>query len=453
MTLPQIEEKIQENQDFLRHVKTGLIRTHNGEVDKVSTELAALLDERRYRQNGTNGKAEVITVQPVETLTTKKKVASEKYIEVLIRLGYTFRLNECNDTVEVNGNPITDPLRDKVRTQLRDKGHTRNLTAIEEAWNAYAFDHSYHPVKDFFQSLEWDGTERLDKLSDYFKDADNVFTKWLKRWMIGAIAKVFEQGQNIMLVLDGPQGYGKSYFVGWLASPLKDYHIESPINPDDKDAWIRLMSNFIWEVAELGATTRKADREALKNFISTIRVTTRKPYDKYDTIKPAMASLIGTINNEAGFLTDPTGNRRFLVCELTSVNWDYAKAIDPNQLWAEAYHLYRQGEQWELTPEEIEKQRLINLRYRVDSMVGELFLRYYRLDPDSTEVIPSNDILIYLESKGLKGGQKSNLMELAGFLKELGVQKVDTVRPRGYKGIVRKDEQEIQRSLLEAIPF
>jgi predicted P-loop ATPase len=366
-----------------------------------------------------------------------KKKWSEKCIEALAELDYTFRLNEIDDTIEVNGKPISDPLKDKIRTQLRDAGYRKNLAAIEEAWNAYAYDHSYHPVKDYFRSLEWNGLPQIDTLATYLQNTDNIIGVWLKRWMVGAVAKVFEQGQNKMLVLDGPQGCGKSYFVGWLASPLPDYHIEAAINPDDKDSWIRLMSNLIWEVAELGATTRKADREALKNFISTKTVTVRKSYGRYDTIKPALASLIGTINNEAGFLTDPTGNRRFLICELTKIDWNYTQ-LDPNQLWAEAYHLYRNGEQWELTPEETTTQRTINARYRVDSVVGDLFLKHYKIDPTVEKVTSTADIVQHLESMGLKGNQKANQMELAGFLKELGVQKVDNVRPVGYRGIAKR---------------
>ena len=130
------------------------------------------------------------------------------------------------------------------------------------------------------------------------------------------------------------------------------FFVEGPINTDDKDCHVRLMGKWIWEVSELGSTVRRADREALKFFISQQTVTIRKPYGRLDTVKPAMASLLGTVNNESGILADPTGNRRFLVCKVESIDWEYAK-LSPAQVWAEAYQLYQDGEPWQLTPEEI----------------------------------------------------------------------------------------------------
>ena len=192
-----------------------------------------------------------------------------------------------------------------------------------------------------------------------------IFYLWLRRWLIGAVGKALEARQNVMLVLDSHQAAGKSYFVRWLGSVLPDYFSEAPLNPDDKDSWIRLMSTFVWELGELGSVTRRSDREALKHLISSRIVTVRKPYHRFDTIKPALASLIGTINNEAGFLTDPTGNRRFLVCRLTGIDWAYTKKIDPHQVWAEAVTLYKAGEPCLPTAEETKLQNAINDEYMV----------------------------------------------------------------------------------------
>lgn len=75
---------------------------------------------------------------------------------------------------------------------------------------------------------------------------------------------------------------------------------------------------WIWEVGELGAVARKTDREELKSFISTKNQRDRHAYGRYDAALPAIASYIGTLN-EAEFLNDPTGNRRFVTCDLVAV--------------------------------------------------------------------------------------------------------------------------------------
>lgn len=308
------------------------------------------------------------------------EASSVEILKSLRDLGYNFRMRALDDLIEVNGQPLSDPLRAEIRTRMRDLGY-KGLTAIEDAYTAWAYRRQYHPVKDYLNRLTWNGQSHIADLAAYFQDhhqalyqevtntpdytGSMLFYLWLRRWLIGAVGKALDSRQNVMLVLDSHQAAGKSFFVRWLGSVLPDYFSEAPLNPDDKDSWIRLMSIFVWELGELGSVTRRSDREALKHLITTRLVTVRKPYHRFDTIKPALASLIGTINNEAGFLTDPTGNRRFLVCRLTGIDWAYAQKIDPHQVWAEAVALYKAGEPCLPIADETRLQNAINDEYMV----------------------------------------------------------------------------------------
>lgn len=396
-----------------------------------------------HQGNAAAALGECKTLVPVKPAGEKRRPKTSKdYLATLAALGYSFRMNACNDQIEVNREPMTDPIRATIRTRMRDMGYRRHLVAIEDAYIAHAYHEQYHPIKDYLTGLEWDGYPHIAELAACFQDVDNVFGKWLLKWLVGAIAKVFNAEQNSMLVLDGPQGIGKSHFVAWLGSVMPEYFIEAPINPEDKDNHIRLISKWVWEVAELGATTRRADREALKFFISQRTVTVRKPFGKYDIVKPAMASLVGTINNEAGFLTDPTGNRRFLVCELTHIDWSYTK-IDPGQIWAEAYREYLNGYDWRLNADEGKRQREINNRYQVESHVMGLFFKYFDhitdpAHPNFSTWTAATDIIQKLETHGLTGSSKSVLMELAAGLKELGVEKAKKNSVSSYRGVTEK---------------
>lgn len=379
---------------------------------------------------------------------------SAEYLEALAELGYMFTLDDTTDTVLVNGQPITDVTEAEIKTRMRDNGY-KEVNVISDAYLAFAGRKRVHPIRDYLTSLEWDGQDHIGALAGYFQDAhaaefkqiyqdtgesyagSEVFYAWLKRWLVGAVAKAFDQKQNVMLVLDGPQDIGKSYFVQWLGGVLPDNFIEAPINPEDKDVYVRLISKFVWEVAELGATTRRADREALKDFITKRTVTVRKAYGKYDTTKPALASLIGTINNEAGFLTDPTGNRRYLTCKLIGINWDYCKGIDPGKVWAQALALYRKGEPCRLIPKEAQLQRLINDGYMVEAPLKGVLTKYFDINPNLDIWTPAMDIVTHLESMGLKGHQNQNLKDLAIVMSELGVEKrrVGRAKVVSYKGI------------------
>ncbi|KPL70102.1 hypothetical protein ADN00_18845 [Ornatilinea apprima] len=356
----------------------------------------------------------------------KKRVKTIEYVKVLQhQLGYDFKLNECTDNIEVNGSPIHDHLAAQIRSQMRDLGFERSQV-VEDAYVSLAFQQRYHPVRQYLTSLNYDGGNYIAELASFFKDKYGMFPIWLRKWMIGACAKVFEAEQNPMLVLDGRQGIGKSEFVKWLAKPLQDYFIEAPINTEDKDSDIRLFSYWIWEVSELGATTRRADYEALKAFLTKRKVTVRKPYGHYDINKPAMASFIGTVNNSSGILNDPTGSRRFHISHLEGINWDYT-SIEPDLVWAEAMAAYLARESWQLTKDEEKRAQEINEEYEITDPVEDLIRKHFKIQVgNQTWWMPTADILSILEDPfagGLKGNTRSNAMALAGAMKKIGLEK------------------------------
>ncbi len=356
----------------------------------------------------------------------KKRYKSKDYLLGLKQLGYSFRMNDINDKIEVNGVPITDEKAGEIRQKMRDGGFYRSHE-IEDTYGWEASKHRYHPIKDYLLSISWDGTNTIAQLASYFNDRYGMWPVWLRKWLIGACAKVFEAEQNPMLVMDGPQGVGKSEFARWLAKPMMDYFIEAPINTDDKDSEIRLISAWIWEVSELGATTRKADYEALKAFLTTRKVTVRKPYGRHDISKPALASFIGTINNSSGIFSDPTGSRRFLVSKIEEISWDYSEDLDPNAVWAEAMAAYLAGETWKLTRDEFDKSCQINEEYDVADPIEDLVKKFFELDIARDDWwIPTSDILAVLQDplKGaLRGNTRSNAMGLASVMTKLGHEK------------------------------
>lgn len=355
----------------------------------------------------------------------KKRFRAKDYVTQLKRLGYEFKLNDCDDTIEVNGKPLEDGQIDMIRTQMRDAGFTQ-VGIAEEVYRAYAWKHRYHPVKDFLSGLSWDGKNHIENLASYFNDEYGMFPAWLRKWLIGAVAKVYQAEQNPMLVIDGKQGIGKSEFVKWLARPLPAYFTEGAIDPGEKDCLIRLARYWIWEVSELGATTRKADYEALKSFLTTRVVTVRKPYGRVDIIKPAMASFIGTINNSSGIFSDPTGSRRFLVSNILSIDWGYSD-LDPNQVWAEAMAAYLAGEDYRLTPDERKKALQIAEDYETPEPIENLLQKYFVIDPDNSNYWTSTtDILTILENPmegNLKGTSRANAMSLAVIATKLELKK------------------------------
>jgi putative DNA primase/helicase len=347
-----------------------------------------------------------------------------------------------DDSVEVNGERLTDVLRSVIRSKLRGKISPRRLTAAEEHFTRIAFEHSYHPIKNYLNGLTWDGRDHIGRLAAYFTDkhGGNIFPMYLKRFCIGAVAKVYTGCQNPMLTLEGTQDIGKSFFVRWLC-PVPNMYIDSPIT-DTKDCDIALISKWIWEVSEVDSTIRKTYRGTLKSFLSREQVTVRAPYGRYAIVKPALASFIATFNNESGILSDPTGNRRFHVVSLESINWAYATTIDVNSVWSQAKALYDAGETWKLSPDEKKLRDEINAEFEVESPVEDAILEFYEFTGNGNGWEASRNIFLTLRdeySGKMKNSSDRQLsMEIASVLRKNGCTKYRFNTKHGWNGIKRK---------------
>ena len=365
----------------------------------------------------------------------KTGISPEDFKFAFSHFDYEFRLNELTDGVDVKAEKLTGvsdfvPLRDNVElaiiANMCGAGFRKNLVIPNFTTQALANKHD--PVRDYFRNSVsfYDGKNHIDELAKYFTDKDSNFPMLLKRYLIGVVARIFQPTQNFMLTLEGSQGIGKSEFASWLGSPFSSYCRSGTIDPDSKDHRLARSDNIIWEVSELGGSYRKADRERLKSFISDKVVKDRRPYGKRDVTHPAIVSFLGTYNDEGGFLNDPTGNRRFCPVTLTKIDWDYKKKIDINQLWAEVYHLYINGEPWKLLPQE--EQIMVGIResYEVENPLIDLIYDFYEFDPkDNTSFVLSRDLLKTIADSEYKHNSPEALSrKIAQACKKIGAENV-----------------------------
>ncbi|HAX96120.1 MAG TPA: hypothetical protein DCY35_06330, partial [Prolixibacteraceae bacterium] len=362
----------------------------------------------------------------------KTQITIADYVALMHSFGYVFRLNEITDQVEINGIPLSDELFSKIQYQLIDRGHN-NERYTRVAINATAYDNRYNPLKEYLSRLPYDGGHYFDALVACFDNPDQLFPLYLRKWMLGAIAKTIEGKQNRMLIMDGPQGIGKSLFVRWLCSKIPEYFTEGAIDADSKDTQIRLTTRWIWEVGELGSTFRRSDREALKNLITMEKLTFRRPYGYFDKTKPILANMIGTINNEGGFLDDPTGSRRFMVCEIKQINWKEYLKIDVNHLWGEIYAAYLIGEETEFTEDQKKQTELNNQKYEIEDPIEIVLRDKFVIRVGDTQLwTPTAELMYALQDKIRMSSTKAFQMALSTTMKKLGLVKVQQNNVRGY---------------------
>jgi len=370
----------------------------------------------------------------------------QEFVDQLCRAGFDFCLDDRSDALQVNGKPISDAILARLHTQLQDWGYGRgDLLRADDAILAYADGHRFHPVKTYLEGLKYEGNGPIAELAAHIVDAHGVLPLYLRKWLIAAVHRVYTGEHHAVLVLEGPQGLGKSKLVQWL-NPLPGMYIESGIDPDVDDHKRRIAEKLIWEVTELGSTTRRADVEALKAFLSMETVTFRPKYGRCDVVKPALASFIGTVNKAGGALNDPTGSRRFWATTLTALDWrGYTARIDRDQVWAEAFAAYRMGESWQLDDAATQAASAINAAYEVEDPIENILTSEYTIDPaqasgnNPTWWVSSAAIMAALLRNGVRNASKITASDMAAALVKLGCvarkQRVRGKEMRGWQGL------------------
>ena len=220
-----------------------------------------------------------------------------------------------------------------------------------------ADDRAYHPIREFIESLpDWDKVPRVDTLLvDYLGAADTAYVRAVTRkTLCAAISRVLRPGCKFdsMLVLNGPQGVGKSTLIAKLAGEWFSDSLNLG-DTKDKTAAEKLQGYWILEIGEL-AGLKKAEVETLRSFLSRQNDIYRAAFGKRATPHLRQCVFFGTTNAESGYLRDTTGNRRFWPVKTPgngkkqSWNLTHEEIL---QIWAEALVYVRQGEKLYLSAE------------------------------------------------------------------------------------------------------
>lgn len=210
-------------------------------------------------------------------------------------------------------------------------------------------------VKEYLKGLKWDGVKRLDTLlPDYLGADDNIYIRAvMRKSLCAAVGRAIVGGvkYDYMPIFTGPQGIGKSTFLSILG---REWFSDSLSSFEGRDAAELIQGTWINEVGELTAMT-KQETNAVKQFLSKTDDIYRAAYGRRTSKYPRRCVFFGT-SNEDEFLKDTTGNRRFWPVDVgvhpakKSVWKDLPKEVD--QIWAEAYMLWRMGEPLYLSKEE-----------------------------------------------------------------------------------------------------
>ena len=180
-----------------------------------------------------------------------------------------------------------------LRRHLEKRYEIDSAVKIRDAVELAMLKTQRHPVREYLNSLEWDGVKRADTVFiDYLGATDNVYTREVTRKaLLGAVARIMRPGckHDHILTLVGPQGCRKSTTLAKLG---KAWFSDSLYTLSGKDAYEQLQGYWIIEMAEMAAT-RKAELEQIKQFISKQSDSYRAAYARRTQEHPRQCAFFG----------------------------------------------------------------------------------------------------------------------------------------------------------------
>ena len=253
---------------------------------------------------------------------------------------------------------------DSDNAQLRGhiEGKPYRITGVQKVTDAFSIvkaNNSFHPVRDYLNSLTWDGTERLDTIFIDYMGADDtpIIRAMSRKCFTAAVARVMNPGEKFdyVTILVGRQGIGKTRILEKMG---RQWFSNSFENVDGKEAMEQLRGVWIMEIGEL-AGLKKSEIESIKGFLSKNEDRYRPAYGTVIESYKRQCVFFGTTNDDV-FLRDTTGNRRFwpIKCYPERRTLSPYEDLDDyviGQIWAEAKERWRSKEPLYLSHEEEEE--------------------------------------------------------------------------------------------------
>ena len=312
----------------------------------------------------------------------------------------------------------------------QQKNLCKSVESVGEKNHSSVGDRDY--IRELAQTVRVKGGEQEQML----------WYRYLKKWLVGMVASWLSDDvvNNVILVLIGEQGaYKTTWFNYLLPPPLKQYfYTKTNANRMSKDDILTLAQYALVCCEELD-TMRPAELNQLKAAVTMPSIDERAAYAHYHEHRKHIASFCGTGNNTQ-FLSDPTGNRRWLPFEVESIVSPREHPFAYEGIYAQALALYESGFQFWFTKEEIQELNRHNKQFETPRLEHELVDLYFRKPTDSElgEFI-SVARALQIISNGIS--QKLSAVNVGRAFSDLGFKRVRTNSCRGFIVVCRTAEE------------
>lgn len=302
----------------------------------------------------------------------------------------------------------------------RDLGlHKVTKFMVEDAIQGYAHDNKRNEPRDWINSLTWDETPRAEMfLVERFGCEDTPFNRAVSRnFLVSIAARILKPGCKVdnMVVFEGAQGLYKSTAIKALASPAWYAEINEPMG--SKDFLQSIQGKLVIELAELDSLNR-SDASTIKKVLSTTTDRFRPSYGRATQDFPRRCVFVGTTNDDE-YMRDATGGRRFWPVSINSIDIEGIQN-DRTQLFAEAAHMLRIGQNWWEVPQE---QAEFEQENRRQSDAWEDAISTWLIGRNETTVLDVARLALMMDISDV---DKLKQMRIANSLRAAGWRKVVT---------------------------
>lgn len=384
------------------------------------------------------------------------KTATVEEIKSFLDGHISLRFNEITSRVEYEipaDNTDTHrfmPVNDRIVNSLWSQMSTITRVNIQDMYRVIESDYVpvFNPFKEYLNNLSKPGEQDyIRELAQTVrvkggKQEQKLWQLYLKKWLVGMVASWLSEDvvNNVILVLIGEQGaYKTTWFNYLLPPPLKQYfYTKTNANRMSKDDILTLAQYALVCCEELD-TMRPAELNQLKAAVTMPSIDERAAYAHYHEHRKHIASFCGTGNNTQ-FLSDPTGNRRWLPFEVESILSPREHPFHYEGIYAQALSLYTSGFQYWFTKEEIQELNRHNKQFETPHLEHELVDLYFRrpIDSELGEFI-SVARALQMISNGIS--QKLSAVNVGRAFSDLGFKRVRTNSSRGFIVVCRTPEE------------
>ena len=364
---------------------------------------------------------------------------------------------------------LTDHIENSLWCAMQHHGMAVNLNELHTLLGS-DFVKEYHPLKEYLDGLPpWDGeTDYIDRLAamvhvkesphsplqqDKSRERNDLsetpvrFADILKRWMVSMIAAALDETvvKQVILTLIGRQGSYKTSFMQHILPPVLSEYYTTKSNSSrmTKDDLFTMTENLVINLEEID-TMPPSELNQLKAMVTQRYVDERRAYGRNKVHLPHVASFVATGNN-LQFLTDDTGNRRWLPFEVEDIDSPWEADIPYEGIYSQTYALYQDVNfRYWFTDKEIQQLRGHVQQFEVPRPEYELILTYYR-KPVGLErgvYTTSSQIIGRFGNTSLR----LSLQKVGRAMRELGFRQVKASNAN-YWVVVERTTEEVQHLL------